>query len=149
MNDISNNAADFSKALMALADHVDGTFERVVRKACIDLYRAIVEKTPVDTGRAKASWGLSTSHAEDVKEGWPGLSESEILSKVSEVMGENVSDFKFDIHDDEVIIYNNLDYIEYLEDGTSQQAPNGMVSTSLAEFTIFFNNALQGLGGVS
>jgi hypothetical protein len=143
--DISNNAADFSKSLLELADYTTGSVEKVIRKSCIDLYRAIVEKTPVDTGRAKASWGLSTNHAEDVQGDSGGYSFNEIEG----IIKENVSDFKFDIHDDEVVIYNNLEYISELEDGTSQQAPTGMVAISLAEFTAFFNEALSGLDGLS
>ena len=35
-NDISNNAAGFSKSLMAMSDYVDGSMEKIIRKACID-----------------------------------------------------------------------------------------------------------------
>ena len=145
MNNISTNAADFSRSLMALSDHIDGSIEAVIRKACIDLYRAIVEKTPVDTGRAKASWGLSVDFSEDKSE------EREYsTSEISQIVQDNVSGFRFDIHSDRVVIYNNLEYIEALEDGHSQgQAPSGMVSISLVEFTAFFNNALRDAEGLS
>jgi len=142
---ISNNAADFSKALMGIADYVDGSFEKVVRKACIDLYRAIVEKTPVKFGRAKASWSLATSHASDVHDNEDGYS----FNEIDQIIQENVSGFKLSVHDSTVFIYNNIEYIEYLENGTSKQAPAGMVSISLVEFETFFNNALRGLEGIS
>ena len=141
-SNISNNAADFSNALTALADHTTGSIEKVIRKACIDLYRSIVEKTPVDTGRAKASWGLSTHHADDE------ASENMTPEEAVQVVSDNISDFTFKAQDDQVIIYNNLEYIEYLENGTSQQAPSGMVSLSLVEFTAFFNNALRDIEGL-
>jgi len=141
-SNISNNAADFSNALTALADHTTGSIEKVIRKACIDLYRSIVEKTPVDTGRAKASWGLSTHHANDE------ASENMTPEEAVQVVSDNISDFTFKAQDDQVIIYNNLEYIEYLENGTSQQAPSGMVSLSLVEFTAFFNNALRDIEGL-
>jgi len=141
-SNISNNAADFSNALTALADHTTGSIEKVIRKACIDLYRSIVEKTPVDTGRAKASWGLSTHHTNDE------ASENMTPEEAVQVVSDNISDFTFKAQDDQVIIYNNLEYIEYLENGTSQQAPSGMVSLSLVEFTAFFNNALRDIEGL-
>ncbi len=141
--DISNNAADFSRSLMAIADYVDGSFEKVVRKAAIDLYRSIVTPTPVDTGRAKASWGLDVSHTDYVADERE-YSEEEI----KQIVNETVSDFKFSIHDNTVTIYNNLEYIEFLEDGSSTQAPTGMVSLSLAAFTAHFNAALVGLQGL-
>ena len=141
-SNISNNAADFSNALTALADHTTGSIEKVIRKAFIDLYRSIVEKTPVDTGRAKASWGLSTHHTNDE------ASENMTPEEAVQVVSDNISDFTFKAQDDQVIIYNNLEYIEYLENGTSQQAPSGMVSLSLVEFTAFFNNALRDIEGL-
>lgn len=142
---VPGNAVDFSKSLMSLADHVDGSFGKIIRKACIDLYRAIVEKTPVDTGRAKASWSLSTHHASDEQEPRDGYT----FNEIEQIIKDNVADFKVSIHDDQVVIYNNLEYIEFLEDGTSDQAPNGMVSISLVEFETFFNNALRGIEGAS
>ena len=36
-------------------------------------------------------------------------------------------------------ISNNLEYIEYLEAGSSQQAPAGMVSLTVAELSEMFN----------
>ncbi len=141
---VPGNAADFAKALTAMADHVDGSIEKVIRKACIDLYRAIVEKTPVDTGRAKASWGLATYEANDTQ----GPRDGYTFNDINAFVEANISEFEFTIHDDKVIIYNNLEYIGHLENGTSQQAPAGMVSISLVEFETFFNNALQGLEGI-
>ena len=143
MNNISTNAADFSRSLMAMSVYIDGSIEKVLRKACIDLYRAIAEKTPVDTGRAKASWSLSTHYADDK------ATEAEYsYNEVKQIIKDNVSGFKFSVHDGQVVIYNNMEYIDILESGTgSEQAPNGMVSISLVEFTAFFNNALHELGG--
>ena len=143
-SNISNNAADFSKSLMALCSHVDGSIEKVIRKSCIDLYRRIVERTPVDTGRAKASWSISTVHADDVQHDPDGFSYNEIAT----IVNNNVSDFSVSVHDNQVVIYNNLEYISELENGTSDQAPTGMVAISLSEFTEHFNNALQDIEGV-
>jgi len=145
MDDIQTSAAGFSDALMDMADYVDESIEQVIRKACIDLYTAIVERTPVDTGRAKGSWQLSTHHSNFVEPESTAISTSDIAS----IVNDNVSGFNMDVQDEQVVIYNNLEYIEHLENGTSQQAPAGMVSVSLMEFEQFFREALQGLDGVS
>lgn len=142
--DISSNAVDFAKSVTALSEKLNDSVEKGIRKACIDLYRAIVEKTPVDTGRAKASWGLTTYHANDSKNDPDGYS----INEIATIIDANVKGFDFSVHDDQVIIYNNLEYIEYLENGTSQQAPQGMVAISLSEFTAFFNNAIQKIEGI-
>lgn len=140
---ISDNAADFSKSLMSLADYVDGSFEKIIRKACIDLYRAIVEKWPVDTGRSKASWSISTHFTDD-----KAIEKEYSFNEIESIINQNVSDFKLSLRDDQVIIYNNMEYAEELEAGSSRQAPSGAVSISLVEFTAFFNNALDGLEGI-
>lgn len=141
---ISGNAADFSKSLMSMCDYVEGSISAVIRKACIDLYRMIVERTPVDTGRAKASWGLSTTGAapaQENKEGWS-------YNEVEEFVSENISEFTLSKHDDTVYIVNNLEYIELLESGNSEQAPHGMAAISLAEFEAHFSEHLKGLKGL-
>lgn len=136
---ISDNAASFSRSLMELCEHVDGEVEKVVRKACIDLYRRIVQRTPIDTGRAKANWQISTSDNGSVRgSAGDSFSESDIQGLIaSETSGLNIT-----INDNQVIIYNNLEYIGALENGHSQQAPGGMVVVSLADFTQFFNEAI-------
>jgi len=140
---IADNANDFASALLALADYAEASVETVIRKACIDLYKMIVERTPIDTGRAKASWSLGIDRGEDKAE-----NEGYSFNEINSIIQDNVSEFKFTVHDDHVTIYNNLEYIENLENGTSKQAPSGMVSISLTEFTAFFNKALQKLEGV-
>lgn len=143
IDDIAHNAAGFAKALEQLGEHVTGSVEKVIRKACIDLYRKIVERCPVDTGRAKSNWMISTT-VHDGTVGGEEFTANEIIS----IIESEISDFSFDIHDDVVIIYNNLEYIEQLENGTSTQAPAGMVSVSLVEFTDHFNRALAEFDGL-
>jgi len=145
IDDISNSAAGLSASLKALSDYVDGSMEKIIRKACVDLYRRIVERTPVDTGRAKANWALSTSGDTDPnRQDKDGYSFNEIKTIIE---GE-ISDFTFEIHDGVVWITNNLEYIEFLENGTSDQAPTGMAMVSLAEFESHFNQQLDGLEGL-
>ena len=141
---ISDSASDFSRSLLAMADYVDGSIEQIIKKACIDLYRRIVERTPVDSGRAKASWGLSVFDGDEV------VTESQYSeAQISGIINTEVRGFTTERLGDQVIIYNNLEYIENLENGTSDQAPTGMVMVSLVEFETHFNLALEGLAGVS
>lgn len=144
ISDIPGNAADFAKSLNKFGDYVPDSFEKIIRKACIDLYRMIVERTPVETGRAKVNWMISTTKSDStLSAGEDGLSANEIKS----IIEAEIRDFSFDIQDDQVIIYNNLEYIPDLENGTSKQAPAGMVAISLAEFTNYFNKELSKFEG--
>ena len=133
------DAKEFSKALMDLSVYVNGEVAKVIRKACVDLYRRIVERTPVDTGRAKANWQLSTVSTSDKKDDIDGFSANEISS----IINENASNLKVTVNTDKVVIYNNLEYMSYLERGDSKQAPQGMVAVSLAEFEQHFKKALS------
>ena len=144
IDDVPRNAADFAKSLDNLCAYVNGSVEKVIRKACIDLYRIVVERTPVDTGRAKSNWQMSTISTDYTRDSKDGFSANEIKS----IVEAEINDFSFDIYDDQVIIYNNLEYISNLENGSSQQAPVGMVSVSIVEFTDHFNRALADFEGL-
>ena len=139
------DASHFADDLLKMADYFNGSFEKIIRKACIDLYRRIVERTPVDTGRAKASWQLATYH-DDYERPDGEYSASDIQGFIN----EQIDGLQIDIHEGGiVVIYNNLEYIEQLENGTSQQAPEGMVEVSLSEFEAHFREALRGFKGIS
>ncbi len=142
IDDVPGNAAAFVKSLNSLTEYIDGSVEKVIRKACIDLYRKIVERTPVDTGRAKGNWQISTTDRDFIRDGEFSASE------ITQFIESEIDDFKFELTDSQVIIYNNLEYIEPLENGSSQQAPAGMVAISLVEFTDHFNRALAEFEGL-
>lgn len=81
--------------------------ETIVRRVAVDLHGRITLRTPVDTGRARAGWGLG---------------EVPSVPGIQPITGHQP-----------VYITNNVPYIVYLEQGSSQQAPIGMVRVSLAE----------------
>lgn len=97
----------------------------VVRVIAADLWRMIVQRTPVDTGRARASWGMSEGApiSSVPPEGkYPPVTTNVSAGGLSHLLGTKP-----------VFICSNLDYIEPLENGHSQQAPAGMVRVSIAE----------------
>lgn len=99
----------------------------IVRKVVIDAYSRIVDRTPVDTGRARASWqfGFNTEPGGKVPEG-------DYKAMIAGIVAENVA--KIEAAPAAVwYIANHLDYIEALEAGWSKQAPAGMVSLTLRE----------------
>lgn len=108
-----------------LAKKLEVAIETVMQKLALDIHKGVTERTPVDTGRARASWQLGLGEmnaavADEVPEGQtlppPGPVD------VSGIDGKRV-----------VFITNNLPYAEPLENGHSQQAPAGMVSVTLIE----------------
>ncbi len=104
------------------------------KKLAFQLLTGVVNKTPVDTGRARGNWQV-------------GIDEipSGELDKVDKGGGASISaggealaslqPGLFQI----VYIANNLPYIVPLEDGHSGQAPQGMLALTITEIETQFN----------
>jgi len=145
-DNVGKSARRFSAALERLAAFTSGGVEAVIRKTCLDLYKRIVQRTPVDTGRARASWGISNANKGDLApKGFNDRGRGESARGMEEV-NKKIQGFMYEIIGDEVIIYNNVEYIEVLENGHSRQAPAGMVSVSLAEFARHLEDNFSKLG---
>ena len=119
--DISGNAQQFANALNALGKQVeDDIFNKVIKKALFDLLQEIIRTTPIDTGRARGSWAIDAE--------WSGWS-----LPAGDHIGEMVESTVRALPDsDRYVIFNNLEYIQALEDGHSRQAPSGFVAQALA-----------------
>jgi len=122
----------FEADLNAFAKKIDVDFGTVVKRVIIDLFNRIVVRTPVDTGRARASWGLQKdTSGEGVLPDGTHLSAAAAtetakkeLRKLIDMKGKEYAVWW---------IFNNLPYAVPLEYGHSKQAPAGMVRISLAE----------------
>lgn len=84
--------------------------------------------TPVDTGRARGNWQatLDSPATEEIE----NESMSVALAGVAANLGK-INDVSF--------LANNLPYIEELEDGSSKQAPAGMVRRNMARVQRLIN----------
>ena len=95
----------------------------VARKVGFEIWNGVTKKTPVDTGRARASQNLTeevvnlSTASENVVHG------ANAKGSVGRITGKG----------DVIYITNNVDYINELDKGSSQQAPNGMVSLTINE----------------
>lgn len=115
----------FTADIAAFAKLVDVNQAQVVQKIALDVFARIVgnytsHRHPVKTGRARAGWGLSMTT--DIAAPPPGNYGPPPVPNVSQLDGKAV-----------VYILNAVPYIEALEDGHSQQAPNGMVRLAIME----------------
>jgi len=94
--------------------------DRVVKKVTIDVFREIVQRTPVDTGLARCNWLLGISYRPGdttdtaVKSGQPAINGA--MMQLGSVAAGGVN-----------YIVNNIGYVAFLEQGSSQQSPSGMV----------------------
>jgi hypothetical protein len=100
----------------------------VVRKIALDVLVRVVKRTPVDTGRARANWQTTVGQ----------MADGEVDSTDptgGESIGKGATEIEsWDPSKAAVFLTNNVPYIGYLESGSSQQAPAGMVAVTLSEY---------------
>jgi 2-keto-4-pentenoate hydratase len=130
----------FSIQLAQLAAKVKADLDTTVRKSTLQVFSAVVQKTPVDTGRARANWNVSRG-APDAT-----TTESTNQARGQEEAAKALNEPAGGV----VYLANGLPYIRTLEyggypnppkkgkgktaGGFSKQAPAGMVRTTAAEF---------------
>lgn len=118
----------FGQQLDAFVSGTEKKVERTVRAVKLELFRSVILDTPVDTGRARGNWQatLDSPATEETE----NESMSVALAGVAANLGK-VNDVSF--------LANNLPYIEELEDGSSKQAPAGMVRRNMARVQRLIN----------
>ena len=118
------NSKQFFKQLDNYEDNLERAVERIIRKVTKYLFNQITARTPVNTGYARRNWRFTVYKPTTNPLPRPRANRYDpprplLLTKI-----------KFG---DTITIYNNTPYIEYLENGSSQQAPSGMVAISMLE----------------
>ena len=109
----------FTLDLSKFGAKVVANAEKVARKIGLDMHSRIVERMPVDTGRARANTGIAVGGNPGTKTDSTGMPTA------------NVGGFKLG---DSITIFNNVEYIIPLEyHAHSKQAPNGMFRVSFNE----------------
>ena len=101
-------------------------FKPFHQKIALDLLARIVLKTPVKTGRAKGNWQTSINvfSEEEKFSSTPVEDGARAVAKLPAFAT--------------VFLTNNVPYIVFLEQGSSQQAASGMVAISLEEMRAIF-----------
>lgn len=162
MSTNDQNLVAFESDLVSFAELLDIAPAVVMKRIVFDLHGRVTRRTPVDTGRARASW--------DVKQGAPSgyvppIMVGKAKTKGKEDLGESAFGMKLgtgakggvagkDISAElsgidgkhVVFITTNLEYMQYLENGSSKQAPAGMVRISVAEIEIEIESIVEQLG---
>lgn len=102
--------------------------DRAMRAVALDAQAKLMIKTPVDTGRARANWNTTV--------GSPDVSTNATATRADvnsrrRAGAATIRAAKFS-QGEVVYIANGLPYIEALEHGSSKQAPNGMLASTMA-----------------
>ena len=102
-----------------LAKSAEKAAETVTRGAIVHLWRQVVRRSPVDTGRFRANWQFN--------EGSPIGTQLEVNTAPSppNVVGNPLGKTYY--------LTNNVPYAGRLDQGSSQQAPMGVTALSILE----------------
>lgn len=138
IDNVSRNAAEFAQWLNNVGLVYEQNFNKLVRKVLFDLLRVLMETNPRETCRCAASWMLDTDWSP-----WqlpPGDYTNVDFSALASQIISNLSE------SDIYVLYNNIEYVEALEEGHSQQKPSGFIALALAAITDKLREAAKALG---
>lgn len=145
--------ADLSK--FALKAKLNG--DQVMQKVCFEVFSRVVQRTPVDTARARTGFQVGVNSMPSGSDPGPRVSTRKKGQRLTTAPPLSAEDrgrittgtqaLKFG---DTGWLVNNVEYVQYLEYGTasygfSQQAPAGMVRITLSEFQSHVAKAVASL----
>ena len=144
----------FVGSLVFTKVRTDARMELLIIKIGLEIFLRVVKKTPVDTGRLRASWNISTDFPDTRVE--PSRGEGSRTPKgppPPPAGGPELSkakSFSYDRFGDKfpkIWITNNLPYAQIIEDGTHSKQGGHMVSSTLVELNRQKNVLIKGIKG--
>lgn len=127
----------FAQQLAAFGDEAERKADQAIRKVALGVFDRVIMRTPVDTGRLRGNWQASVgkpatgirrrpdANGPVTQNGSGSSTAKDRAQKV--VLGANSPTVFY--------LTNNLPYATVIEyESRSQQAPQGMVRISAAEF---------------
>ena len=115
----------FASELRNFTVKAERNAEKVFRDTTIALFSQIIKRTPVKTGRLRGNWQTDVNREKEAVIERSGA-EAAINEVVLEASQANLGD--------SIYLTNNLPYAKVIEDGSSTQAPSGMVKVTALEF---------------
>jgi len=127
----AQNAKDFELRLNTAVLETQEKIEDAVQVIAMDTLRGVVLKSPVDTGRFRGNWIVSINSPSMEQTPATDASGSGAINKgMAAIEGYDVETTS------RIYIQNNLPYGNRLENGWSEQAPEGMVSVTINEINV-------------
>lgn len=120
-------AGTFELDIARFVAKAKGNIDLVVRKVALDLFKRVIMKSPVDTGRFRGNWQVAI---ESIPAGTLALDDKGGTATIARVTAETLGLKAGQI----IYLVNNLPYAIGLEYGHSKQAPSGMVRLSVLEY---------------
>lgn len=117
----------FELDIARFVEKAKGNVDLVVRKVALDVFKRVIMKSPVDTGRFRGNWQVAIG---SIPAGTLQIDDKAGTATIAKVTAATMR-----LQAGQVItLVNNLVYARALEYGHSKQAPNGMIRLTLTEF---------------
>lgn len=113
---------------------LEGATERTVKRLTLEVTANLQERTPVDVGWARANWVPSIGNPYRISVG--NLSEDERRAQLGSAQAQQQSGTAqvaatYRLSQGSTFVSNNVPYIVFLNNGTSQQAPAAFVQQEI------------------
>lgn len=118
---------DFQLALDKWQDKVTLDVKKFTKLVTFKVFDRIILRTPVDTGRCRASWAIGVNEVKVDDQPATFAGGATAARSVADSRKIGVVDANL------YVIANGLHYVEKLENGWSRQAPAGMVRLAIAD----------------
>ena len=107
----------FATELKAATSNMNKALNNTWKRSVVQLFTGTVIMTPVDTSTLIKGWVIGQSNQGDTGSSIPRIT----TQQIPDVGGT-------------VLLYNNVPYAEYIEEGTSRINAVGMVATNVARW---------------
>lgn len=121
------NGPEFRRKLMKAEVEVDDLSLRFQKRIALEAMKRVVARTPVDTGRARGGWQMARGQGNEADIGSVDIIGSATVGTALSILNRITIPFGL------ITVFNNVEYITFLEEGSSVQAPLGMVAITLIE----------------
>ena len=133
---MGDNLKEFNSEIDAFTKTIPDKVVALQKKIVLEALKRLVEKTPVKTGRARGNWQATIDAA---AEGQLEVLDKDGGATITKGIAALTGLPPYSI----VWISNNVDYIEFLEDGSSKQAPAGMLAITVEELRMMFEGIVE------
>jgi hypothetical protein len=135
--------ATFDLDLEQFAGNTERKFAALIKNIVLEMFSRVIKRTPVDTGAAQNSWEIGVNAIPEGVEVTVGGAAFGEVSQAQILKGlEAFTEFRVG---DTVYIVSNIEYIGFLEERRSDQAPQGMVKITVREFQTIVDEVAVGL----
>jgi hypothetical protein len=122
---------DLSNAMNRLAKVIPVNVQANLKKTVLVIDQILVTETPVDTGRARSNWIVGSGPSTSTIDAYvPGVKGSSGAGNAEAALAQAQA-FLDSTALSTIYISNNLSYIQYLNEGSSAQAPAGFIEAAV------------------